>query len=306
MQHPYNQFSFHPLEIHDRHLLEPILLSDPQNITGYTFACLMAWNRVFHYEWTLLSDKCLLFSFLWPEGNKRYLLQPIGEFTDHCQQKLLEQLTALQYEGRLQNVSHSFLEKHPDFVSRFEIINERGRMNYVYDAGDLATLPGRQYAKKRNLIRQASHDFPWSAMPLDLSGMAECIELVEKICFDKQVEKDQGLLQEWLALDFTLHHYEELGLNGSMIKSGDKVIAFSVFEESDPETAVVHFEKAFPGYKGLYQLVNQATSKMMLEAGYRYINREEDLDLPGLRKAKLSYYPVELRPAYRLMFRAQE
>lgn len=306
MHHPYSQLSFQSLEIHDRNILEPILLSDPQSITGYTFACLMAWNRVFHYEWALLSDKCVLFSFLWPEDNKRYLLQPIGEFSGQGQQRLLEQLSALQYKGRLQNVSDRFLEKYPDFVSRFEVINERGRMNYIYAAEDLATLPGRKYARKRNLVRQASHEFSWSSMPLDVSGMTDCVALVEKICFDKQVEKDQSLLQEWLALDFTLHHYEELGLKGSMIKSDNRVIAFSVFEEADPETAVVHFEKAFPGYKGLYQLVNQETSRMMLEAGYRFINREEDLDLPGLRKAKLSYYPVELRPAYRLMFRAQE
>ena len=82
-----------------------------------------------------------------------------------------------------------------------------------------------------------------------------------------------------------------------------KPVAFSLYEHLNPSTCVVHFEKAMREYKGLYQLVNRETAKKIYSKGCKHINREEDLGIEGLRKAKLSYHPLELCPAHALVFK---
>jgi hypothetical protein len=76
-----------------------------------------------------------------------------------------------------------------------------------------------------------------------------------------------------------------------------------VFEAQSGDTAVIHFERALRRYKGLHQVVNQAAASAILERGFTFVNREEDLGDPGLRRAKESYHPVRLAEALRLVFR---
>jgi hypothetical protein len=86
-----------------------------------------------------------------------------------------------------------------------------------------------------------------------------------------------------------------------MIRVGGEPVAFSIFERQNLDTAVVHFEKALREFKGLYQMINRETARAIAAAGYHLINREEDLNRPGLRQAKLSYFPLEIYPMFDLM-----
>jgi hypothetical protein len=104
------------------------------------------------------------------------------------------------------------------------------------------------------------------------------------------------------ALDFILNHFSQFKEEGILIRVDGKPVAFSIYEPLNPSTCVVHFEKAMREYKGLYQLVNRETAKQIMSKGCKNINREEDLGIEGLRKAKLSYYPLELCPAHALVF----
>jgi hypothetical protein len=79
----------------------------------------------------------------------------------------------------------------------------------------------------------------------------------------------------------------------------DKIEAISVFEGINPETAVVHYEKGSPDFDGIYKAINQETAKI-LERDYKFINRESDMGLPGLRKAKLSYKPIRFIEVFNL------
>jgi hypothetical protein len=85
-----------------------------------------------------------------------------------------------------------------------------------------------------------------------------------------------------------------------MIRVHDRPVAFSDFEKQNVETAAVHFEKANRAYKGLYQVVNRETARMIDACGCHLVNREEDLGDTGLRKAKLSYHPLDIYPVYNL------
>jgi hypothetical protein len=105
------------------------------------------------------------------------------------------------------------------------------------------------------------------------------------------------------ALECTLRHFDDFGQQGLLISVNGRAVAFSIYEPISPTTIAVHFERALRSYKGLYQVVNWETAKVAAVQGYEFINREEDLGDAGLRKAKMSYNPIEIVPAYELTFR---
>lgn len=303
MQERFLKLKFDPIELSHKNLIEPVLIELGPLLAGYTFASLISWKLIFKYEWALFNDKTMIISVLIPGQNERHLLQPVGPFTKECQEMVLGEMVKSDYQIKIYGVSNRFMARNPEFTSHFEIRNDPGLANYIYRAEDLALLPGRKFAKKRNLISQADNSYNWVSEKITNNCLPECINLLEQIAPDDQIELDQSLINERLVLDYTLHHFSELNQKGQVIKVNNKPVAFSIYEELNPNTAVVHFEKADRNYKGLYQLINRETSKAIFESGYEFINREEDINLPGLRKAKQSYHPVELRPAYQLVLK---
>jgi len=303
MQESLFKLPFNSIELFHKDKVESLLLEEPPLLASYTFASLMAWNLIYRYEWTVFQDKTLIISASVPPQNDRHILQPLGTFTKECQDLMLAEMAKLDYRIIIYGVNNWFIKRFPEFTSHFEIINDLGFANYIYRAEDLALLAGRKYAKKRNLISQADSSYQWVVKSIKRECLPECINLLEQIAGDDQIENNQSLINERLALDYTLQHFIELNQKGLVISVNDKPVAFSIYEELNQNTAIVHYEKADRNYKGLYQLVNRETSKVILESGYEFINREEDINLPGLRAAKQSYYPVEVRPAYQLVFK---
>jgi hypothetical protein len=89
-----------------------------------------------------------------------------------------------------------------------------------------------------------------------------------------------------------LIYYKELGLTGGILRVDGKIVGLSVGEPAlNPDTFVVHIEKAFSEIRGAYPMINQQFVQNAME-GYQYVNREEDLGEEGLRKAKMSYRPA--------------
>ena len=143
-------------------------------------------------------------------------------------------------------------------------------------------------------------------MPLDSSCGQVCRDVLLSLAHEQGLAINDPTLQaELSALDFSMRHFDELEQSGMMIRIDGVASAFSMFERLNTETAVIHFEKARREFKGLYQMINRETSRMIRDAGYRSINREEDLGKDGLRQAKLSYSPVEIYPVYNLTLKAE-
>jgi hypothetical protein len=99
-----------------------------------------------------------------------------------------------------------------------------------------------------------------------------------------------GLEAENTAIRTAFENYHYLGVTGGVVYVDDKLEAFTLAEKLNRDTAVIHFEKANPEIEGLYQVINQWFCKEAL-SNFKFVNREQDLGIPGLRKAKGSYYP---------------
>ena len=294
---------FSDVGIEQRSAIAAILARHPQPLSDYCFASLLVWAPVYHYHHAIVEPDTLLVSSAL--GNERApgLLQPVGELPGSTQEALLRRARELAAPLRIESVSEEFLARYAAFARHFDVAPVRSAANYVYAAGDLAELPGRRYAGKRNLITQASRLNPWTIERLDAARAGECLEVGVDIAAKRTTEAGVSLDQEAQALAGALRSFAPLGLQGLLLRVDGRPAAFSIFDRLSATTAVVLFERALRSMKGLYQVINQETAKVIAAAGYELINREEDLGDPGLRRAKLSYHPLRLEMKYTLTFR---
>lgn len=139
---------------------------------------------------------------------------------------------------------------------------------------------------------------------LDADCDALCRQVLLSIAREDDVDaEDATLAQELRALDFTMTNFDTLEQRGVLSRVARQPVGFAIWERQNVETVATHFEKALRIFKGLYQMVNRETARTILADGYHLINREEDMDDPGLRQAKLSYSPIDITPVFGLTLR---
>lgn len=292
---------FAPVTLNDQQQLDSILKGHPQKLCIYTFPNLVAWQAVHSYKWCLFTPDTLLLSI--QVNGQEHLLQPEGSFTEKDQQELLEILRHQPQPVNIYRVPNQFLKQQPAFCSHFTDTIDPSRANYLYRTKDLATLAGRNYDKKRNLISQFERQYTWTAAPLTKNCGPHCIKILLEIANKKPVENSATLEGELKALEFMMTHFEQLNQKGCLLSIDGKPVAFSIYEALNPTTAVIHFEKADREFKGVYQMINRETAKMIANDGLEFINREEDLGVSGLHQAKMSYHPISLETAHLLTFK---
>jgi uncharacterized protein len=296
-------FQFSPLKLDDGRVLSGFLKRYPQRLSGYTFATLAAWKPFFHYHWTFAEPETLLISCAFDPDPHPHLMQPIGVLSAAVGQSIINNATALSYPLRIIGVSDQFLKDNPGFTGSFASWEDRAVSNYLYSASALAKLAGRKYSKKRNLLSQAAGLYRWSVRTLTSDLTSCCFSVLESIMQEEHPQVEGMLERELAALECTLRHFDDFHQQGLLIFIDDKPTAFSIYEAISPNTAAVHFERALRSYKGLYQVINCETAKVIAAQGFDFINREEDLGDPGLRDAKMSYHPMEILPAYEFKYK---
>lgn len=168
--------------------------------------------------------------------------------------------------------------------------SDRDNFDYVYRTEDLAELPGRAYHRQRNLVNQclSRHDCTYCEITADM--LDEVAAMQDRWCEERDCGRSPGLCAEYRAIHRTLSHYAGFELRGAAIRIEGRIEAYTVGEALSPDTAVVHFEKAMTQFTGLYQVINKWFCARGL-ADFDFVNREQDLGIPGIRRAKESYHP---------------
>ena len=182
----------------------------------------------------------------------------------------------------------------------FTVGEERDRADYVYAARDLRELPGQRYHSKRNHIKRfrgACPDARYETMDAPLS--AACVEFTREWLARHPAGDRPDLQREVEVSVRMLENYRWLGLTGGAMVDGERVVAFALGERLSDDTFVVRVEKADTDVSGSYQTINREFARAVPE-DCRWINREQDLGIPGLRRAKKSYHPDHLVRKYRI------
>ncbi|MDR1727127.1 MAG: phosphatidylglycerol lysyltransferase domain-containing protein [Acidobacteriota bacterium] len=292
-------FDFSPVRPEDQDAISSFLQRHPQPLSGYTYSTLEAWRAFSNYD-RREPLKTLLIAYRLDPDAPPTLIQPVGEFTPAFQDRLFQEAAALEKPLRFVGVSGQFMERHPEFVARCSAYEERNFAQYLYRTEDLAELRGRKFSKKRNLISQARGAYEWESHTLTGELAGRCFEVLESIRVQERPLMEGMMQRELAALETTLRNLRRLNQQGVLVTVGGRPAAFAIFEATNATTVTVHFERALRSYKGLYQVVNQETARIVQAQGYEFINREEDVGDEGLRSAKMSYHPFELVSAWDL------
>lgn len=193
----------------------------------------------------------------------------------------------------------------------------RGDSDYIYSAESLATLAGNQYKKKRNHISRFNRTYSdYEIRPLTPSNFAdalavekswlnietlgessdtdcECTCECREAAWAERSEDEKSRLSEYCAIREAIEHFDELGMKGAVLYVEGKPVGMTMASEIAPGAWDIHFEKVVDEYavNGGYAIINKLFAEKLWATGVHLINREEDINIEGLRKAKLSYYP---------------
>lgn len=174
---------------------------------------------------------------------------------------------------------------------RFLYAADDGDADYIYRRTDLEELPGTDYHRKRNHIARFTRQQPgWHFATLTSANAADALQVAYGWLNGADSEAP-ALAHELQAIEQALHHMDELGLCGGIIYIESQPVAMAIASAISPLAADVHYEKCLPGYRDAYPLINRELARVLSAPS---INREEDLNQPGLRQAKQSYRPALL------------
>ena len=188
------------------------------------------------------------------------------------------------------------------YPGRFRFHTDRDNYDYVYRTEDLAFLKGKRYQSKRNFVNRFHLNYPdCQFLPLDAST-EEAAKAVAQIWMAEKLADDPlaDFHLERTALERAFAHREGLRLEGMVLVNDGQPVAMTMGSRLCGNTFDIHFEKAVAGFDGAYAAINQAFARYLLEKypEVEYLNREDDLGIEGLRKAKLSYHPDHLVEKY--------
>ena len=228
--------------------------------------------------------------FAYPKGSGD--VKPIIE-------ELLEDAHSRDQKLIMRGLTPKTLEEfEPVYGDRFTIEENREDADYIYTVEKLCDLKGRKLSSKRNHIKHFERNGEWK---FKLIESGEDIDSARAFVAEFYKEKgDPDLVKEADAIEQMFENYEALGFFGGLLYQNGEPVAFTAATQLDQLTMDVHFEKALPGVEGAYTMINREFVRAISEKfpDVEYINREEDMGLEGLRKAKESYHPDVLLMKY--------
>lgn len=279
----YKALSFEDKEVFNEHLQK-----DPPLISELTFTNLFIWRHKYLPVWQV-REGCLLI-IMRSEGEKPFAFFPVGTGNkDEALDFLCGELARQFGEARVCRVDEGRAREYAT-PGRYTLEEDRDNSDYVYLTQDLIHLSGNKYHRKKNHLNQFLKNHAFEYRPLD-AELVECfLDMQEAWCRMRECVENPGLLSEDYAVHEALTRFGELDFRGGAIVMGGKVEAFSIGEALNEDTVVIHLEKANPDIPGLYAAINQLFCQNAW-SHMKYVNREQDLGVEGLRKAKESYYP---------------
>jgi len=286
---------FRPIELEDKELLLGYLEAGQPQISEYSFTNLYVWRKS---DRTLLSRRgdVLLVKVLKCPDEREVLLPPLG--SKELPETVAELIRDMNKEKEFPPV-YGISKDQATALAKigFSAKLDRDNSDYVYLVKDLIELPGTRFHSKRQAIKRCLAEYKCEYVPITADIVELCLLLQEEWCNLVNCNESKGLREEDQAIKETFLHYDRLDAFGAAVSVDGGIQAFTVGEKLSNDTAVIHFEKANPKIRGLYQLINQWFCKNAL-SGYKYVNREQDLGELGIRRAKEGYHPHHMVEKY--------
>ena len=288
---------FHKPQLTDKPWVDELLRRADHRGCEYNFTNLFVWSDAYDQRIARVGDflvthlcGALGCSYIYPAGSGD--IAPV--------------LTALEQDAAERGVPFRLVcltqpqiqELDTLFPGRFTFEADRDGFDYLYDIDRLADLGGKKLHAKRNHINRFIENNPsWVYEDITPESLPECLEMdkewYRRSMVREGLAEERDLGDEGRALRLAMEHYHALGLEGGLIRVYGEVVAFTMGDLLSSDTNDVHFEKAYGELQGAYAMINREFARRVRQRHpqVRYLNREDDMGVEGLRKAKESYYP---------------
>ncbi len=282
---------FEPITLERQQEYTVLLSQCSQPSSDYSFINLWGWQEEYGLTWAFTPD-CVFIRQTHPNS---VLWAPVGNWAtidwNHYRDRLSAHKEIIRVPEDLKNI---WQQTWPDI----QVQEARGQWDYLYSIPELIELSGRKYHKKKNLVNQFLKKYTYEYVPLTVEEIEMALTLQTEWFLWKNTESDSTLDKENRAIVKVMRDWEKLDrVMGAGLVVDDKMIAYTIAEQATNDQMIIHFEKGCPNYKGVYQAMNQLFLQHSC-CEKAVVNREQDLDDPGLRKAKETYNPIGYMKKY--------
>lgn len=297
---------FREIQLTDKPSIDRLLRRAEAPICDYTFVNIYAWQPIYQTAWAEVEGALVVRFVLDSEAG--YMIVGAEDYS--------RVLTALHKEAqqtgsrlRLVGMSSDDAAQFARWAEenggeeQFAVCDNPDYRDYIYSIEDLSTLAGRKYQPKRNHINKFESKYEYEFRELTPQYFQECLCLECRWQLRKAVMDNPDLAREHeckdtaekTAIRRAFDAYEKLGLYGGVLLVDGHVAAFTYGSAMSEETFCTHIEKADATLDGIFPMINRSFARALQQKGFRYVNREEDMGLAGLRRSKQSFYPVRLQ-----------
>ncbi|MDH8702436.1 hypothetical protein M2138_001800 [Dysgonomonadaceae bacterium PH5-43] len=285
--------NFEAVRIEDKNTIQAFFDENTFRNCDFSFANIFSWQH--YYNTSFAIEDGFLYIRFQAENIPGYLF-PLGKGDiKTALERLLDDANKRGDVFHLYSITPEMFDIIDALMPDTFLFEPRRRWyEYIYNSSDLINLVGKKFQAKRNHINKFKRSYKWEYLPITRSIIPECIELYERWCKENGgCETEVSLSEEHIGTLKIFKHYEELNLKGGALRVDGEILAYSYGSQITKDTFGVHAEKSLTSIDGGFTMINQQFAEHNC-ADYEYINREEDLGLESLRKAKLSYNPVFL------------
>ncbi len=274
---------FKPISIADKSAFDAAETENPSESSERTFAVNYAYAEDYK---TLVAPWRGRIAVLHPE--KRILHYPIGKTVSP--EELLEYARDVATSGYtfdyIYDTPPEFPANYPDAEKLFDIMENEGEFDYIFDLANLKEMRGAILRKKRNLIKHFETENPnWTTEDIDGGNIAQAREFALETAADFDMS----------AIIRCFDTFEQMGLSGLLLRDDNgKIVGLSVFSRITADMFDVLFEKSDKTEKGAAQMLVKLETEFLIKQNALYMNREQDLGEPNLRQAKKSLDPSRM------------
>lgn len=298
------------ISIDNRGILDEYLNGYEYKTSGLSFSAQYMWRDINKFSWDMVGEYMCIsgISHLELEDGIElpFMFPPLtatGEYDkDALRETIYNAKAHFEKKGQpfsLRLVPFHIMEIIKEAVPEMHFVDDRPNYDYIYLTQELIDLKGKSFHSKKNHLNyfKKTYEYEYVEMTSDMAD--EAMKFIADFNRRKEVpaHEMEMLKMEERAMEDVFINLEKVGYSAGAILIDGKIEAIAIGGKLGRNTITEHVEKANVEYRGLYQAINNEFCRNVASKA-KYINREEDMGIPNLRKAKLSYKPVKLLEKY--------
>ncbi len=284
-----------PIEITDKLTFDKYFKKYPPEISELTFTNLFMWRKHYDFLFAEANDHLLIFSktYLKKRVNSLFFLPPIGPRPENVLLDLFNNNSVIEVHRVPESLANVISIKAQNSSLNLELKEDRNNWDYVYNVEELIDLAGNKFRQKRRWLVKFLETYKYEFHIITQNEIDCCKKLQLEWCAMNKCQENADLFDELHAINEIFDNYATLNIKGGLITIQDQCVAYTLGEMLNRNTLVIHIEKAHLQYEGSYQAINNLFLKNCCNEA-NFVNREQDVGDPGLRKAKEDYKPVQM------------